>query len=301
MRCILVLLLLWACDVWAWGRTGHRVVGELAEQWVQPNTRQHIRRLLGRESLAKASLWADRMKSHPEKDFLRPWHYVQVPEGGPIPPITDQTTHILEAIELMVDILQGTREHPDITPAEALKLLVHFVGDVHQPLHVSRPWDRGGTRLKVSFFGRVGNLHWVWDSAIVDWYQLSYHEWVEELRDIYDDESDEWLDTSSTEWAQESLDWHPVVYNFADRKLDMTLDEMRAQGTSADEVLDLYPDALMALLVRSDDDQAFTGPPPAGARIPRVHYYYIDRALPIVQETLYRGGRRLAHLLDSIW
>jgi len=149
--------------VQAYGPTGHRLVGQIAAADLCPEAEVAVASLLDGESLADAGLWADRIRSNPSWRHASPWHYVNVADDAPIETATGGARgDVLQAIarfrqEMTDDGLSAAKR------AEALRFLVHFVADVHQPLHVGRADDRGGNRIAVTLTGKRSNLHQLWD------------------------------------------------------------------------------------------------------------------------------------------
>ncbi len=92
-----------------------------------------------------------------------------------------------------------------------LKYLVHLIGDIHQPLHVGRGEDRGGNDIKVKWFGDDSNLHRVWDTNMIDNYQMSYTELSSHLLRSYSSENIELL--SENEWIDESQNKVKIIYS----------------------------------------------------------------------------------------
>ncbi len=88
------------------------------------------------------------------------------------------------AINKCIDVLKDTSSDKE-SKAFHLKLLVHFVGDLHQPLHLGQEIDRGANRIYVKWFGGNTNLHSVWDSKMIDSYKMSYSEMAYTLQKIY--------------------------------------------------------------------------------------------------------------------
>ncbi len=171
-----VLFLVLPAAAAAWGPTGHRVVGQIAEDHLSAAARRGVEALIGPESLAEAATWADEIRSDPTWDKAAPWHYISIDDGE-----TLETTRrssdgdVLWAIHHFSDVLRSAdASHEE--KGEALKFLVHFVGDVHQPLHVGRRADQGGNSVQVSWFGETTNLHRVWDSEMIDHEGLSFTE-----------------------------------------------------------------------------------------------------------------------------
>ncbi len=169
----------------AWGALGHRIVGEIANSYLTSKAKRHIAAILGNESIAMSSNWADFIKSDPSYNFLSPWHYVNIPSG------LDKDAFILKletdtsmnAYTKIIFLQQQLKNQvlENKTKAEYLKLLIHVVGDIHQPLHVGRLEDRGGNNIKLTWFGDNVNLHQIWDEKLINFQQLSYMEYVHSI------------------------------------------------------------------------------------------------------------------------
>ena len=103
----------------------------------------------------------------------------------------------------------------------ALRFLVHFIGDLHQPLHVGREADQGGNKIKVTWFDKETNLHSVWDTYLVDFQQYSYSEYAKTLDNIDEGTAETWQTSSLEEWFWESYQLANKVYSLvpADGKL----------------------------------------------------------------------------------
>ena len=152
----------------AWGVDGHRLIGDLAQQQLNPKARAEIERLLSLEpgaTLGSIANWADDHRSAADS----PWHYVNLPRHGGcrFEAARDcaQGQCVVGAIDRQATIL-GARG-ADADRLKALKYVVHFVADVHQPLHAGFADDRGGNTIQLQAYGRGTNLHAVWDTALV--------------------------------------------------------------------------------------------------------------------------------------
>lgn len=173
-------VVLFHSTAWGWGAEGHRVVGELAERHLCPRARTAVRQMLSsHESLADASTWADRIRGEPRYRYLAPWHYVSMAFGSeyqsqPKEPHGD----VVSAIHTETNRLHSPSAQERL---EGLRLLAHFVGDAHQPLHAGEEDDRGGNEFQVEWFGRRQSLHKVWDSGVIDRMNLGEAELVDEL------------------------------------------------------------------------------------------------------------------------
>lgn len=158
----------------AWGATGHRMVARLAAQQLTPQARARIDALLAGEpdpTLAGIANWADELRGNDPnlgKATAR-WHYVNLADHDcdydPPRDCADGNCAIA-AIDRQTAILADTNQ-PEDARLQALKFVVHLVGDVHQPLHAGYARDKGGNDVQINFHDKGGNLHSLWDSGML--------------------------------------------------------------------------------------------------------------------------------------
>lgn len=177
--CILAALgglagLLCAADALAWSAEGHRIVARIAEAGLTPAARAEVDRLLAGEpdpTLAGIAAWADEVRETDGALGKRTasWHYINFDGRCGFEPPRDCPGNncVVTAINRNFTSL-SQRRHPDEERRTALKFLVHFVGDVHQPLHASPLDDKGGNDYQVNLDGKGSNLHRVWDGTILE-------------------------------------------------------------------------------------------------------------------------------------
>ncbi len=198
---------------WAWGRVGHRVAGKIAETRLTPAARAAVAALLEPgESIADVSTWADEVRR--EYQESGPWHYINIPITEPKydPKFIPKEGCVITKIDDFRKILADT-SLPRAERAKALKFLIHFVQDMHQPVHVGHRDDRGGNDLQVQFFDRGSNLHSVWDSGLIEHANRTDAEWVERLsKTITPELADSWSKGGPPDWANESLDLAKLAY-----------------------------------------------------------------------------------------
>jgi hypothetical protein len=174
----------------AWGPTGHRLVAGLAERELTPaalSTAQRLLAVTGDGSLADIANWADDLRAdRAQRTAWRAtakWHYVNFSSSRcryePARDCRDGACAVA-AIERYARIL-GDTSRPDAERAEALRFLVHFVADVHQPLHAGYRADRGGNRYQVQLHDRATNLHAVWDTPVVTHDRPSWRKYAAQL------------------------------------------------------------------------------------------------------------------------
>ena len=186
----LLLLLAFPLTALAWGPGGHRIVATLAEQQIEPQTRAEIRSLLrvaGGRSLADVATWADDVRSDPLQPALSRatarMHFVNFKDSRchyDAARICANGQCVVAAIGHYAGIL-GNRRNSDSERVDALRFLVHFVADAHQPLHAGYRPDRGGNNFQVRISGKGSNLHAVWDSQVLANRRLSWEEQARRL------------------------------------------------------------------------------------------------------------------------
>jgi len=156
----------------AWGPDGHRIAGAVAQTLLTAEAKAEVDALLADEtepSLAGVSNWADTIRGDENWRFTGPWHYLNVPDlGCDYQPPRDcpDGNCVIGAIDAQTRVLADASQ-PRQKRIEALKFVVHLVGDEHQPLHAGLRTDRGGNDFQINYLGEGWNLHSVWDSLIL--------------------------------------------------------------------------------------------------------------------------------------
>ena len=197
-----------------WGQIGHRTTGWIAQELLSPEAQEAVTRVLEGNSLAEVSTWMDEIRSDRTFDYMGPWHYVTIPPGQ-----TYETAEkaeggdVLWALDKVVSELSQGGLSPE-QEAIHLKVLVHLIGDLHQPLHVGNGTDRGGNDVRLEWFGERSNLHRVWDSEMIDSKQLSFTELADFIDDGLSSELiSEWQSSHWYDWAMESQAMLSQVYD----------------------------------------------------------------------------------------
>lgn len=169
----------------AWGVLGHRIVGQIADSYLTKHTKKEIAKILGNESVAMSSTWGDFIKSDPAYNYLSSWHYVDMDGGLSEQQVlqylaADTATDAYTKINFLTEQLKNKSLEQD-KKILYLRMLIHIVGDVHQPLHVGHVDDKGGNTIKVLWFNDRVNLHQVWDEKLINFQQLSYTEYAKAI------------------------------------------------------------------------------------------------------------------------
>lgn len=187
-----------------WGVTGHRTVGAIAQANLKPKVAKIIDELLEGQSLAFVSTYADEIRSDEQYDKYVQWHNVNFPfdrNYGDDP--VSESGDIIRGIEYCVSVIKD-EDKPKHERAFFLKMLVHFVGDLHQPLHVGKAEDRGGNRFYVKWFNRSTNLHRLWDTQLIEHYNMSYSELVESQDRLGKGQIKAIQESTLMDWVKES-------------------------------------------------------------------------------------------------
>lgn len=201
-----------------WGVTGHRVTGYIAHKYMNKKARKAVEQLLNGKSMAMVSNWMDDVRSDSAYRHMDDWHWVTIPDGmtyeqAPKNPKGD----VIMTLERIIAELKSGKL-PAAQQAEHLKILIHLVGDIHQPLHVGRP-DRGGNDVRVTWFRTDTNLHTVWDTDMIESTRLSYTELAESLDKPSKAQLQAWQKSTVRDWATESISYRPQIYNYGNGRL----------------------------------------------------------------------------------
>ena len=216
MRHILFTLIVFFISIFsafAWGPTGHRVTGQIAEQHLTKKAKKNLDVLLNGDSLALVSTYADEIKSDRNYIMYSPWHYVNIPFGETYEEQPkNKSGDIVYGIEKSIEVLEDVNSsHAD--KVFYLKMLIHLIGDLHQPLHVGIADDKGGNDFQVRWFNQGTNLHRVWDSQMIESYQMNYTELTSNAKRLTKSEKKAIQSGDYMDWLHESRELMMDIYN----------------------------------------------------------------------------------------
>ena len=200
----------------AWGVEGHRIVGQIADSYLSKKAKKEIAKILGYESVAMVSNWADFVKSDTAYNYLYNWHFINFKSGLSEDAInayllTDTTVDA----DTKINFLTAELKKNDLSPENKLlylRVLIHLVGDIHQPMHTGRPEDLGGNKIKVMWFNESKNLHQIWDDQLILFQQLSYTEYSAAINHSTDEERIEWQHDPVSKWVYQSYQLAEKIY-----------------------------------------------------------------------------------------
>lgn len=212
-KIITALMLIVPAVSFAWGQKGHDVVAEIASRHLTPRATAAIDSIFEGKSMVYWANWLDNASHTPAYDYSRPWHYKNIDaeydfDSAPLNPKGDVVTALNEQIAMLA---QPSASGPE--RKLALKMVVHLVGDMHQPMHTGRYSDRGGNRHEVKFFDTETNLHSVWDSRLPETgHKWSYTEWAEQLDRVPESKVSEIQKGTVSSWCRETHEIAKDVY-----------------------------------------------------------------------------------------
>jgi hypothetical protein len=216
--CILfTYLLLNSLTVKAWDANGHRIVAEIAGNYLDPGVRDSVQKYLGSTTFAEAAVWMDEVRKDHFYDYMKSWHYVNVEKDKTY--VATSEDNIINALQNTIREL-GNRSKLSKKEIKAdLKILFHLTGDLHQPLHVGYGDDKGGNSLQVTVLGRSTNLHHVWDTDLIEAKQITADDCLKLASALTVEQRNEIEKVDVIQWMNESRSLLPAIYDFRDRQI----------------------------------------------------------------------------------
>jgi hypothetical protein len=252
---------------YAWGRDGHEIVARIAEARLTPKAKAGVEALLGKDkSMVSVANWADAIRK--DREETGPWHYVNIPyemRGFDEARDGKNGDNVVDKIVEFANVLND-RKRSDADREEALKFLIHFVGDLHQPLHSTERNDDKGGNFRLVFFlnqSEAVNLHRVWDSEILK----------------------RMMKTGPTDLSADEM---------AARINESITEKQVREWTRSDPVAWVNESHKLAVEIVYADIPA-DGPPP------KIAEAYLTRAEPVIEMQLARAGVRLADVLNRVF
>lgn len=197
-----------------WGQKGHDTVAYIAQENLTPVAYSAIDSILDGYSIVYWANWLDNASHTPEYEYTKTWHYKNIDADQDYESAPDiPEGNIIEAIKSQTEILANP-ESSKREKALALKMVVHFLGDIHQPMHMGRATDRGGNSHYVMFFKRPTNLHSVWDTDLLEAsHAWSHTEWKREIDRLTKEEKEKILKNGNpAKWGEETYEVCRDVY-----------------------------------------------------------------------------------------
>nr|AOE09916.1 S1/P1 Nuclease [uncultured bacterium]CCG00854.1 S1/P1 Nuclease [uncultured Flavobacteriia bacterium] len=199
-----------------WGQNGHRATGKIAENHLNKKAKKRIDKLLKGQSLAFVSTYADEIKSDSAYRKYYSWHYVNMDlEESYADATKNPKGDIVTGINKCIKVLKDNNSSEE-DKSFHLKMLVHFVGDLHQPMHIGQKEDKGGNAIQVEWFGKETNLHAVWDTKMIENWNMSYLELADNAKDVSKKQIAAIEAGTLIEWVDETHELTKKIYKSAE-------------------------------------------------------------------------------------
>jgi hypothetical protein len=302
---LLMVLLPGAPRANAWGCKGHQTVALIAERHLTPEAKKMVDALLGanpidaklkrycgdseRDAMADVSTWPDDVRNDRKNG---PWHYIDIPLGAPhggVEQYCGAEGCVTKAIADNFAILRDAGGDA-AKRAEALRYLIHFVGDLHMPLHAATNNDEGGNCAPVKYFRRrprasghsfAPNLHSLWDTAIVE-------------RDMEGADPAEYGEMLDAQFASYVETWQKAGIHVEDWAWESH--DYAVSAVYGALIPSIPAEASVAVHACSDADNV-------GERVLHMHAVagttYQEIAGPVVEERIAQAGVRLAMMINE--
>ena len=201
--CFIFLSLAFSVFLISWGVKGHRAVATIASHHLNEHASKAVAFYLKSESIEDVSTWADEHRTA----ITAPLHFLNLPLGLShsqfVKAVTESTDNVYTAI-LEDETILKSRTSSREQKSEALKFLIHLVGDAHQPMHISRKEDKGGNTIQLRFEDKGTNLHSLWDSKLIDHENLTESQIASECDLASRSQIKRWQADDPMEWIWES-------------------------------------------------------------------------------------------------
>lgn len=215
-RFITLSLLCISITLSAYDAVGHRIVADIAYHNLTTKARKQLDKILGKQGIIYASTWADEVRSDKKYAYSYQWHYQNLSDKMNVNDMKMllvnsklEGEHLFFAIDTL-----SQRLNKDRNDVEALKFLVHFVADLHQPMHLGRKEDLGGNKVETKWFGKTINLHSLWDSYMLDNKQMSYSEYSIYLQDKFEPQNTDFKRYTMLQSVEASYAVRNLIYNY---------------------------------------------------------------------------------------
>ncbi len=233
-----VLSVLTALQAAAWSQKGHDTVAYIAECHFTPATADSVAYILDGKSPVYWANWLDNASHTPPYAYTKTWHYKNIDEGvayedAPLNPKGDVVTAIREQIAILADSV-STKGQKEL----AMKILIHCVGDMHQPMHMGHLSDQGGNRTKVRYFDRDTNLHSIWDGSLMNsGHAWTYTEWQHQLDRLPAGQEAAETAGNVDDWARQTYDIATRVYDYFPQGAKVSYNEIAAWTPTIEQQL----------------------------------------------------------------
>ncbi|MFI3303456.1 MAG: S1/P1 nuclease [Rikenellaceae bacterium] len=210
---LLLTLLMAVNNSYGWGKRGHDVVCYIAECNLSPEALENVTDLLDGYSMVYFSSWLDSASNTSEYKHTKTWHYMNMEKRDRVATMERvKEGDVLSASEISIATLRNNKSSRE-EKSVALKMLIHLIGDMHQPMHIGRLGDQGGNKIPVVYFVDSTTLHSAWDYNIVmGAHEWSYTEWQQQLDRLSDEQEAIVVSGDMADWVEQTQGVAQEIY-----------------------------------------------------------------------------------------
>lgn len=215
---LFIIILAGNLKLYSWSKDGHQIVAQVAKHYLSKPIIDSVQKYLDTLSFEEAANWMDNLRGKSEYDYLKPWHYVNIPKDKTY--VVTEKPNIINQLQFAIDNLKNKKQ---LTRAEIsfnLKVIFHLVGDIHQPLHCGYYDDKGGNSIELTCMDHKDNLHHVWDKSMIENLKISADTCLVYANKLKRKTKKKIQKTPITSWVEESRLLLPAVYSFSSSTID---------------------------------------------------------------------------------
>lgn len=207
-----------AINIYAWGPRGHKLVAQIARNYLDPGVIDSVDSYLDDITFEKASYWMDEVKMNSSYDFMEPWHFVAIESDKTY--VRSKKPDVVSVLENTISTLKNKKNIARKEIFISLKVLIHLVADIHQPLHCGFVKDKGGAKIKLRFYYKATDLHEVWDSEMLEYHKVTVDDCMKLASMLHKNDVAKYQKSEPLKWMEESRVLLGTVYDFKDNKLN---------------------------------------------------------------------------------
>lgn len=222
-----IVMLAGSIDAAAWGQKGHEVTCAIAEKHLSKKAQKKINEIFEGKSIVYWASWLDNASRTPELAYTKTWHYknIDADEAYETAQLNEAGDVITALTSQIATLKSGTLNHE--AEAQALKMVVHLVGDLHCPMHMGHKSDAGGNTWQVQYFNNGKNLHAVWDSDLLESaHKWTYTEWTEQIDRATPSEVAAMTAGTPFDWGKDAYEIAKAAYSETPVGTKMSYDEV---------------------------------------------------------------------------
>ena len=215
---LLTIIIIGCLNAYSWSKEGHQIVAEVAKHYLKKQVADSVQKYLDTLSYGEAANWMDNLKGQKEYDYLKPWHYVNIPKDKTY--VVSEKPNVINQLQFAIDNLKNKNKLTSAEISFNLKIVFHLLGDLHQPLHCGYAEDKGGNSLELNCLDHKDNLHHVWDKSIIENLKINTDTCLNYTKTFSKRKIKRIQKINIISWVSEARLLLPSIYNYNDQIID---------------------------------------------------------------------------------